>query len=74
MKLIAYTIDAVVVSDEQQIKIHRPGSSKILSAETTSRLRDVGFRLVDEEVSSIEEAFKIASEKIMKDPYGYYKE
>lgn len=74
MKLIAYTIDAVVISDEQHVFIHRANSKKLLAPETVSRLRDIGFRMMNESVSSIEEAFNIAKEKMRQDSYGYYKE
>jgi hypothetical protein len=74
MKLIAFSIGTVVIkSDNGDVFIYRKNGkeSNKLTEYSISRLRDVGFHILDLNVSSLEEAQKLAEEKL-KEMGAYY--
>jgi ligand-binding sensor protein len=65
MKLVAFTIGTVVVeNDNGETFIYRKNDSSKLSEYSISRLRDVGFHVLEKEVASVDEAKLFANEKL----------
>lgn len=80
MKLIAYTINTIVVLDKEETRIFREkggvihGDARPLDIYAVSRLRDFGFHLVDQKIESgsVADAFEFARAKMKEG--GFYAE